>query len=109
MKRKANAESTGTSQEKRHPGRPPMTAEERETAAKLRAAKKEKADNLRPELFLQYHGSVIAISDLVENAKNEFHSVKKRTLVTDMKLYIKPEEHMAYYVINDTYEGKIPL
>lgn len=24
------------------------------------------------------------------------------------KLYVKPEEHMAYYVINGAYEGKIP-
>ena len=46
---------------------------------------------------------------LAEAAKADFHSVKKRTLVTDLKLYIKPEEQSAYYVINGDYTGKIPF
>lgn len=45
---------------------------------------------------------------LVEAAKADFHKEKKRTLVTSLKLYVKPEEHMAYYVINGSYEGKVP-
>lgn len=92
---------------KRKPGRQPMTAEEKEAAAKIRAAEKEKADNLRPELHMQYQDSDIEISALVEAAKADFHKAKKRTLVTDLRLYIKPEEHTAYYVINGTFEGKV--
>lgn len=94
---------------KRKPGRQPMTAEEKEAAARIRAAEKEKADNLRPELILQYQDCDVDMSVLVEAAKSDFHKTKKRTLVTGLKLYIKPEDHMAYYVINDTYEGKIPF
>ena len=45
---------------------------------------------------------------LVEAAKADFHKEKKRTLITALKLYVKPEEHMAYYVINGSHEGKIP-
>ena len=93
--------------EKRRPGRPPMTAEEKEAAAKARAAEKKKADNLIPELILQYQGSEENLTALVEIAKTEFRSIKKRTLITDLKFYIKPEEHTAYYVINGSYEGKI--
>lgn len=44
---------------------------------------------------------------LVETVKKSFHAEKKRTLVTSLKMYVKPEESTAYYVINGEYEGKI--
>ncbi len=93
---------------KRKSGRQPMTLEEKETAAKVRAAEKEKAANLKPELLIQYQGSEIDMAALAEAAKADFHQTKKRTLITALTLYVKPEEHMAYYVINGSYEGKIP-
>ena len=93
---------------KRKPGRQPMTAEEKEAAAKARAEEKEKAAHLVPDIVVQYQGGEIAMSTLVEAAKADFHKEKKRTLVTDLKLYVKPEEHMVYYVINKNYEGKVP-
>lgn len=94
---------------KKKPGRQPMTAEEKAAAAKLRAAEKEKADHLKPEMVLQYQGGETDLATLVEAAKADFHSAKKRTLVTALKLYIKPEEGAAYYVINESYNGKITL
>ena len=82
---------------------------EKSAAAKLRAAEKVKAENLKPELVLQYQSSETDLNALTEAAKAEFRSIHKRTLVTDLKLYIKPEDHMAHYVINGTFERKIPL
>ena len=93
---------------KRKPGRQPMTAEEKEAAAKVRAEEKEKAVNLKPEIVVQYQGGEVEMEALVEAAKADFHKEKKRTRVTALKLYVKPEEHMAYYVINGNCEGKIP-
>lgn len=93
---------------KRKPGRQPMTDEEKEKAAKVRAEEKERAENLKPEIVVQYQGSEIDMAVLVEAAKADFHEKKKRTLVTALKLYVKPEEHMAYYVINGSHEGKVP-
>lgn len=101
----SEVKSSGVSPKKR--GRQPMTPEEREAAAKLRAAEKEKAQNLRPELFLQYQNCDMNMAELVEAAKADFHKEKKRTLITDLKLYIKPEERMAYYVVNGDYEGQV--
>ena len=95
MRGKANAEKASELKEKKRPGRRPMTAEEKEAAAKLRAAEKEKADHLKPELIL------------AEAAKADFRSIKKRTLVTSLKLYVKPEEQAAYYVINGDFTGKV--
>ena len=84
-----------------------MTAEEKAAAAKARAEEKIKADNLKLEVIVQYQESEASIDALVETAKADFHQTKKRTRVTAMKLYIKPEEHMAYYVINESHEGKV--
>ena len=93
--------------EKKRAGRKPMTPEEKAAAAEARAAEKAKAENLKPELFVQYQGNEIDMNSLVEAAKADFHTEKKRTLVTDLSLYVKPEERLAYYVINGKFEGKV--
>ena len=90
---------------KRKPGRQPMTAEEKEAAAKVRAEEKEKAVNLKPEIVVQYQGGEVEMEALVEA---DCHKEKSHIHITALKLYVKPEEHMAYYVINGSYEGKIP-
>ena len=94
---------------KKKPGRQPMTPEEKAAAAKARAEEKAKAENLKPEVFVQYRESEISVDVLVDAAKEDFRQTKKRTLVKDLKLYIKPEEYTAYYVINEKHEGKIPF
>ena len=93
--------------EKKRPGRKPMSPEEKAAAEKVRAAEKAKAANLKPEFVIQYQGSDIDLGALAESAKADFHTAKKRTLVTGLKLYIKPEERTAYYVVNEKHEGKI--
>lgn len=93
--------------ERKKPGRKPMTAEEKAAAAEARAAEKAKAEQLKPEIFAQFQGNQIDMNALVEAVKADFHTTKKRTVVTDLKLYVKPEEHAAYYVINGKFEGKI--
>ena len=92
---------------KKRPGRQPMTEEQKAAAAKARAEEKAKADNLKPEVFVQLQDSETSIDALVEAAKADFRQTKKRTLVTAMKLYVKPDERVAYYVINGDSEGKI--
>ena len=92
---------------KKRGGRKPMSAEEKEAAAKARADIKVKADNLKPVCVVQFQGSDIDLSDLVEAAKADFRKEKKRTPITALKLYVKPEEHAAYYVINEKHTGSI--
>ena len=101
------SDNTTNKEAKRRGGRKPMTPEQKAAAAEVRAAEKARADNLRPEIIIQYQGNDIALDTLVDAAKADFHASKKRTLVTDLKLYVKPEERMAYYVINEKNEGQI--
>ena len=74
------------SKPRKKPGRHPMTPEEKAAAAKARAEEKAKADNLKPEVIVQYQESEASIDTLVEAAKAAFHQVKKRTRITAMKL-----------------------
>ena len=92
---------------KKKSGRKPMTAAEKEAAAKARAQAKAKAENLRPEFIVQYQGADVDLAALAEAAKADFRQTRKRTLITDLKLYVKPEEHTVYYVINGDCTGSI--
>ena len=98
-----------TEEKKRRGGRKPMTAEEKEAAAKLRAAEKAKAENLKPSYILQYQGEDVDLDAIAEAAKAAFKAEKKRSLVTDLKIYLKPEERAAYYVINGSFSGKLEM
>ena len=94
---------------KKRGGRKPMTEAEKLAAAKKREEEISKAENLKPEVFVQYQGLETETGALVEAAKADFKQAKKRTRITDLKLYVKPEEGVAYYVVNGQHEGKISL
>ena len=99
-------ETTAQASKKRG-GRKPMTAEEKAAAAKARAVAKAKADSLKPVFVVQFQGSDVDLSELAEAAKADFRKEKKRTPITDLKLYVKPEERTAYYVVNEKHTGSI--
>ena len=111
MRKKAvkQAAEAGTAKVKAKGGRKPMTPEEKETAAKARVLEKEKAQNMRPEIFVQYQGGEVGVDALVDAVKESFRAEKKRTPITSLKMYVKPEDRAVYYVVNEKFEGKLPL
>lgn len=96
-----------TEQPKKKAGRKPMTDKQKAEAAKARAEIKKKADSMKPEVILQYQGMDADVNALIEQAKAQFKSVKKRTPITEMSVYLKPEERKMYYVINGEYNGSV--
>jgi hypothetical protein len=92
---------------KKKPGRKPMTAAEKAANAKARAEEKKKAESMTPTLTMQYGGRDIDVKALVQAAKDDFKANLKRTLLTELNLYLKPEESTLYYVANGSTEGKI--
>ena len=94
--------------EKKRPGRKPMTEEQKAAAAKARAEEKAKAENMKPEVYVQYQDSEAEMFALIDAVKDAFRQQKKRTLITELQIYVKPEEHMAYYVVNGSFTGSIP-
>ena len=93
--------------EKKKAGRKPMTEKEKELAAKKRAEEKAKAEAMVPSLVLQCEGEDIDVNALINAAKADFKAVKKRSLITEMKVYLKPEDRAMYYVINGSFDGKV--
>ena len=72
----------------------------KETSRKATAA-------LVPEVFVQWNGREAGCAELVEKAKADFKAQNKGA-IRSCKLYIKPEDGAAYYVINGK-SGKIDL
>ena len=104
---KMNAAENAQEPGKRRGGRKPYTAAQRAAAAKAREEVIQKAANLTPEVHVQYQDSDAEMQAIIAAAKEDFRSVKKRMRITDMKLYVKPEERTAYYVINGDFSGKV--
>ena len=100
-------EQEQTAVRKRRPGRKPMTPEQREAAAKEREEKMAQAANMTPVVYVQYQDTECDVAAIIAAAKDQFRQTRKRTLITDMKVYIKPEERAAYFVVNDTFDGKV--
>ena len=110
MKKKVSALETaaaGGEAVKVKAGRKAATPEQKEAAAKARALEKEKAKNMRPEVFVQYQGGEVGVDALVEAVQKSFREEKKRTPITSLKMYVKPEDGAVYYVINEKFEGKL--
>ena len=65
---------------------------------------------MKTSLFVEYQGLQVSEKDIVAKIKeiwvNDGNKIKD---FKDLKLYVKPEEFMAYYVINDDISGKIEL
>ena len=104
---KAAADAGEQEPKKRRGGRKPFTAAQKAAAAKAREEAMQKAANLIPEVHVQYQDSDADMQTLIAAAREDFRTVKKRMRITDMKLYVKPEERTAYYVINGEFSGKV--
>ena len=61
-----------------------------------------------PEIYVQYASRQYDSAVLVERCKEDFKAKHPSTMIRSCKLYIKPEDAMVYYVINDI-EDKLAL
>ena len=82
------------------------TVEKAKTGVK-RAASKAAGGEAAPVVYVQYQGDEEKVEDLVAAAKAAFAAEQSRTKVSDLKLYIKPEEGAAYYVVNGKFAGRV--
>lgn len=69
-----------------------------------------KAGELNPEVYLQYIGMEVEESEIVDRIKEQYVSEGHRAgNIKSLKIYLKPEEKTAYYVINDKTAGRVAL
>lgn len=81
------------------------------TKKPARAASTKKADAEKvEEIYVQFNGQEITTKDILEKVKQAHKDNGHRIgHIKSTQIYIKPEDGMAYYVINGKYKGEIPL
>lgn len=82
---------------------------ERKPAARKTAAKKAAPANT--EVYVQFWGKEVYAKDVVESIKKIWTDEmgKKESELKDLKVYIKPEDNGAHYVINGDITGFLGL
>ncbi len=85
------------------------TAEKAVVAVEKTAAKTRTRKKVTEEVILQYRGMQVNVEALLADAKADWIAAghKEKDYIS-CRLYLKPEDRRAYYVINDTYEGNVP-
>ena len=97
----------------------PVKAEAKKPAAKKETAKKETAKKapakkpaakkaeLKSEISVQFGGKSYSQEDLLKIAKDvwKYDLKQKAADLTSIELYVKPEENMVYYVMNNETTG----
>lgn len=89
------------------------TAEAKKTVKKATTKKPAKKKvEMTQSAVLQFGGEDFKIDEIIANAQAAFKAENKRKTITDIKVYIKPEERAAYYVVtsgDSEYAGRIDL
>lgn len=98
--KKAPAKKAATTAKKTTPAKKATTTAKKTTAAKKAAAPKE-------TVYLQFAGKSLTSEDLVRMAKDVwvYDMNQKEADFKAVELYVKPEESMAYFVVNGKDTG----
>lgn len=79
--------------------------------ATTRKTTRKAAPKLNTEVYIQFWGKEVYAKDIVSRIKDVWTNEmgKKESELLDLKVYIKPEENAAHYVINGDTMGCISL
>ncbi len=102
--------------EKEAPAKKTVTKKVTEKAATVkktavRKTSSRKTVSLNTEVYVQWLGKEVSEKDIVDSIKKIWTEEmgKKEADLTDLKIYIKPEDNGAHYVINNDITGFIGL
>ncbi len=87
-------------------------AKSAKTPAKKPAASRSRAPKaaVSEKVYLQFSGIELDVAQLTERARKAYAQDKGgEGEVKDVRVYVKPEDGKAYYVINDTFAGELEL
>lgn len=84
------------------------TAKKKKTTDKKKVAKKTvSTKRIKKEVYFQYTGMQVDEETLVNRVLEDCK--EQNVAVSDMKIYLKPEDNACYYVANGTIAGKVEL
>ncbi len=86
---------------------PAAETKESKTRKSAKAPARRGRPPLAPELYVEFSGKQYNVTDIIDRAKADYRATHK-VGVQSCKVYVKPEEDAAYYVINKV-SGKLEL
>lgn len=85
----------------------------KETVAEVKVAEKTAAGDAKEaaaEIFIQYQGNESTLATVTEKIKRQYvEEGHEEGDIKSLKIYLKPEDASAYYVINENNSGKVFL
>ena len=109
---KTEEPKTETAAAKKAPAKKATPVKKETTTVKKTVAVKKTAEKteVKESVFLQFSGAEYNLDDVKANVKKAWmaETGKKESDISDIQIYVKPEEHAAYYVVNGEYveEGR---
>lgn len=104
---KTEEPKTETAAAKKAPAKKATPVKKETTTVKKTAAVKKTAEKteVKESVFLQFSGAEYNLDDVKANVKKAWmaETGKKESDISDIQIYVKPEEHAAYYVVNGEF------
>lgn len=73
-------------------------------------SEKKKEIEVSTSVYLQYSRQEISLEEIERLIRENYDNAKKgEDQPEDIKIYLKPEDRKAYYVINNDYAGEVDL
>lgn len=95
-------EVVSATEEKKRPGRKP--------GSKNKVVKEAKKEEAATEVYVQFGPGEASLQTVVERIRAEYVQQGHRvSSIKSLKVYLKPEDRAAYYVINDKVAGRVDL
>ncbi len=109
--KKDTEKKTTTKKATAKPAAEKKTAAKNEEEPKKAVVKKtsSKKETEEEKIILQFAGKEISTADVLNKAKAAFAAANEGVEIKSIELYVKPEDHAAYYVVNGSENGKIDL
>ena len=79
----------------------------KKTADKKTAGRPKKSSEYKKELFVQFNGNQIDEAEIIKRVEADLK--EQNVSISDLKLYLKPEDNACYYVANGKVAGKVDL
>ncbi len=61
------------------------------------------------EMILQFNGNEVPMKEVSEKVKQDFTKNSNGANMENVRIYVKPEENKAYYVVNGAKSGSVDL
>ncbi len=63
----------------------------------------------KEEILLQFGDHEVSMAAISEKVRQSFAESGSKAELQEVKIYVKPEDHRAYYVANGEIEGNVEL